>query len=334
MIYALTLFAAFQNPQDEPVRVVTTLGVLKYVAEQVGGDRVRAAALAPAGQDPHTIVPTPDLQRKAAEAQLFVQVGRGLELWAKNVIDGSGNTKIAPGQPGHVWASTSCPLLELPKELSREWGDIHPEGNPHVWLDPLSIRIIAANVCEALCKVDPAGAESYRKNLESFDRRVADALYGKELIEAVGWKRVGILDRRLKGGELDDHLKDRGLTDKLGGWLAKARPLKGAKVISYHKTYIYFAQRFGFDIVAELEERPGIPPTAAHRDKVVELAKLHKVKAILSDNFYPRGAADYVARETGAKALATYIDVGAAEEVSDYFKLIDRLLEPLVEAVK
>lgn len=334
MICAVTLFAALQNPQDEPVRVVTTLGVLKYVAEQVGGDRVQAAALAPAGQDPHYIVPTPDLQRKASEARLFIQVGRGLELWAKNVIDGSGNTKIAPGQPGHVWASTSCPLLELPKELSREWGDIHPEGNPHVWLDPLSVRVIAANVCEALCKVDTAGAEAYRKNLEGFERRIADALYGRELVEAVGWKKLGILDRRLKGGELDEYLKDRGLTERLGGWLGKARSLKGAKVMSYHKTYIYFAARFGFDIVAELEERPGIPPTASHRDEVVKLAKQHGVKAILNDNFYPRGAADYVARETGAKVIVACIDVGASEEVSDYFKLIDRLLDPLVEAVK
>lgn len=320
--------------RKEPVEVVTTLGHLKWAAEQVGGDRVRVIALAAPGQDPHYIVPTPDLQRRAARAEVFVQVGRGLELWAKNVLDGSGNSKIQPGSPGHVTASTSCEILELPKELSREWGDIHPEGNPHVWLDPLNMRIVASNIAAALSKVDPGGAETYRKNLEALDRRLWEAMFGADLVSSIGVGRMGVVERRLRAGELEEYLKDRGLLEKLGGWLARARALRGAKVVSYHKTYAYFARRFGIEVVAELEERPGLPPTASHRDRVVELTKRHGAKAILNDNFYPRAAADYVARETGAKVIVAAIDVGASEDVPDYFRLIDRLIDSLAEAMK
>jgi zinc/manganese transport system substrate-binding protein len=330
----LTLFALLAQDGKESLQVVATLGHLKWTAEQIGGDRVKVDALAPAGQDPHYIVPTPDLQRRAGRADVFIQVGRSMELWAKNVLDGSANSKIQPGQPGHVVASTSCELLELPREFSREGGDIHPEGNPHVWLDPLNMRVVASNIADAFSKVDPAGAETYRRNREAFDRRLWDALFGPDLVSAVGAGRMGVLERRLRSGELEEYLKDRGLLDKLGGWIARARPLRGAKVVTYHKTYSYFAKRFGIEVVAELEEKPGLPPTAAQRDKVVEIARRHAVKAILNDNFYPRAAADYVARETGAKVIVAYIDVGALEEVPDYFRLIDRLLDSLLEAVK
>lgn len=333
-LFSLTFLLFPAQDRKDPVQVVATLGHLQWAAEQVGGDRVRVVALAAPGQDPHHIVPTPDLQRKAARADVFVQVGRGCEPWAKNVLDGSGNSRIQPGAPGHVVASTSCELLELPKDLSREWGDIHPEGNPHVWLDPLNMRIVASNIAAALVKVDPAGAETYRKNLEALDRRIWEALFGSDLVAAVGAGRMGVLERRLRAGELEDYLKDRGLLDKLGGWLALARSLRGAKVVSYHKTYAYFARRFGIEVIAELEERPGLPPTASQRDRVIELVKRHGVRAILNDNFYPRAAAEYVSRETGAKVIVTAIDVGASEEVPDYFRLIDRLIDSLVEALK
>lgn len=320
-----------QEPTDR-IRVVTTLGVLRYAAEQVGGDRVEVEALAPPGQDPHFIIPSPDLQRKAARADLFILVGRRLELWAKKIIDFSGNPAIQSGKPGYLIASTSCSVEELPEQVTREWGDLHPEGNPHVWLDPMNMKIMARNIAERLKKIDPEGAATYDKNLKAFERRLGEALFGKALIEALGAKRIGLLERRLKAGELDDFLKRWKLQDKLGGWLAKARPLRGMKIITYHKTYIYFAKVFGLEIVGELEERPGIPPSPKYRDHVVDLVRRKQVKAILNDNFYSKAAAEYVARETGAKVLVTYIDVGASDEVPDYFALIDRLIEALLEA--
>src|SRR5262249_34299565 len=130
---------------EKPLEVVTTLGVLASLASEVGGTRVHAEALADPRQDPHYVEPKPTLMQKARAADLFIEVGLQLELWGEKVASGSGNPKIQMGQPGRVVASTGVQTLELPAVLSREWGDVHPYGNPHVWLDPLNAKTMAEN---------------------------------------------------------------------------------------------------------------------------------------------------------------------------------------------
>jgi ABC-type Zn uptake system ZnuABC Zn-binding protein ZnuA len=116
--------------------------------------------------------------------------------------------------------------------------------------------------------------------------------------------------------------------------MQRAARLRNLKVVSYHKTYVYFAERFGIDIVSELEEKPGIPPPPQHRDAIVEQMKKEGIGVILNDNFYSRDAADYVASKTGARVVVTYIDVGATESVSTYEKLIAFLLDEVLHAAK
>jgi ABC-type Zn uptake system ZnuABC Zn-binding protein ZnuA len=193
---------------------------------------------------------------------------------------------------------------------------------------------MAENVAEGLKRIDPGHSETYDRNLAGFRSRIHRALFGEELILAVGDKRIATLERRLRAGELHDYLKEKGLQDKLGGWLLKAKTLQGLKVVSYHKSFTYFAKTFGLQIVAELEALPGIEPKPQDRDRVVEAVKRHGVKVILHENFYSLAASEYVAEKTGAKVLKAYLDVGASDDVSDYFKLIDRLLNQIVEGVR
>src|SRR5437867_527296 len=158
-------------------------------------------------------------------------------------------------------------------------------------------------------------------------------MFGEELVKEMGKSGGDILTRKAKSGQLLSWLKSRNLDAKLGGWMRKAQALQGLKLLSYHKTYIYFADRFGFQIMGELEEKPGIPPPPQHRDEVVEQIKREGIKVILNDNFYSREAADYVASKTDAKVVITYIDVGASEEVDTYEKLIRYFIENLTQAV-
>jgi ABC-type Zn uptake system ZnuABC Zn-binding protein ZnuA len=320
--------------QEKKIKVVTTLGVLKYLAQEIGKQKVDVYALAQPKQDPHYVIPTPELIRIARDADVFIKIGMKLDRWAKNVIDASGNPKIQVGQCGHIIASLNVPKLELPQQVSREWGDIHPEGNPHIWLSPVNVRIIAKNIADGLSKVDPSNSRFYQKNFEEFKRKIDVALFGEELLKKFGKRGGDILCRKLRYKTLERYLKRKKVLDKLGGWLKKAEKLKGMKVLSYHKTYIYFADVFGLEIVGEIEEKPGIPPSPKRRDKIVEIVKQNKVKILLNDNFYSRKAADYIASKTGAKVVITYIDVGASREVSDYFGLINYLIKRILEAVK
>lgn len=329
-VLASTPFSrAAQPPADGPVRVVTTLPVLADLARQVGGDHVSVQALGDPRQDPHYVQPRPTLMRKAHDADLFVEVGLQLELWGEKVVQGSGNPRIQMGQPGRVIASQGIPTLELPTQLSREWGDVHPYGNPHLWLDPINASEMAANIATGLERVDPAHAEDYRRGLETFQRRIAESLFGPKLVEEIGASKLERLSRR---NSLERYLERHEMSDELGGWLAKARPLRGAKVVTYHKTWIYFSTRFGFEIPVEIEEKPGIPPSAKHRDHVLRTMRDQGVHTILQAIFYDRTAADWLAQRADARVVVVPIDVGGVEGAADYFGLIDTILGRLVEA--
>ena len=172
------IFAPLLTAQEKKVQVVCTLPTLKALTEELGGSRVNVIALARGDQDPHFVTPTPVLMQKTRQADLLIQVGFSLELWADQVANGSGNPRIFRGTPGRVIASNGISALEVPSVVSREFGDTHPQGNPHVWLDPLLAKVQAANITEALRSVDPGGAAYYESRKTDFFKRVDDALFG------------------------------------------------------------------------------------------------------------------------------------------------------------
>jgi zinc/manganese transport system substrate-binding protein len=313
--------------QDSKLEVVTTLGVLADVAREVGGERVRAESLVDPRQDPHYVEPRPTLMQRARAADLFVEIGLQLELWAEKVVSGSGNPRIQRGQPGRVIASAGIRTLELPSVLSREWGDVHPYGNPHVWLDPVNVKRIAENVARGLEAVDPTHAAEYRANLAAYQGRIDRALFGDALVEEVGGEK---LSRLAEQGRLLEYLERRELTESLGGWLRVAEPLRGRPVVTYHRVWAYAAERFGFRVPIEIEEKPGIAPSARHRDRVLEVIRREGVRTLLQAGFYDRTAGDYLAEKTGARVVEVPIDVGAETGVPTYFDLVQRILDALV----
>lgn len=318
--------APTQAQSEEKLKIVTTLVFLKAIAEEVGGDRVIAQSLSDPRQDPHYVQPRPTLMKRTRGADLFIEVGLDLELWAQKVIDGSANPAIQMGQPGRVIASAGIATQELPEQLSREWGDVHPYGNPHVWLDPINAKKIAENIASALGRLDPAHREDYEQRVSDFKKRIDIALFGEDLLEAIGSRR---LTRLAKQGRLRAYLDRKDLGEKLGGWLKKGEALRGQKVVTFHKTWIYFARRFGMTIPIEIEEKPGIPPSAKHRDRVIQVIREGGIKTIVISSFYDRSAADYVAEKTGAAVVVVPIDLGAAEGVHGYFDLIDYLISQM-----
>lgn len=313
------------------VPVVTTLNVLAAIARDLGGDRVSVSALAKANQDPHTLVAKPTYKVMAKNAKLFVELGLGLDGWASAVTDASGNPGIQMGQPGRVVASEGIATKELPATLSKAWGDIHPQGNPHVWLDPVNAKQLAANIAAGLIRVDPDGKDIYTANLAAFSAKLDDALYGHALVEEYGSSKLERLSRR---GELIDYIKGKGTYAKLGGWLKKAEPLRGLKIITYHKTWIYFCDRFGITIDGEIEEKPGIPPSQSYLASLIKKIAADGVKVLFVDTIYPSKDGAFIAGKTGAKVVASPIDVGGVPGAGDYFALIDTLLDRVLAAAK
>jgi len=325
---ALPASGACARESEPPLRVLTTLGVLADIVREVGGDRVAVEALADPEEDPHYVQPRPTLMKKARDADALVEIGLKLELWADLVADGSGNSWIRTGAPGRIVASRDIRTLELPAVLSRAHGDVHPYGNPHIWLDPVNVRTMAENVAGGLARIDPGHEEGYRKRLRDFQRRLDVALYGEGLVERIGGDRLTRLAER---GKLFDYLERQGMTDRLGGWLAKALPLRGESMVTYHKTWIYFATRFGLEIPIELEEKPGIPPSPRHRNQVIEVMRQRGTKRIVLAGFYDRRAAEFIAGRTGAVVVRVPIDVGTSPRSRTYVQWMDFVLDRLLE---
>ena len=326
---------AFAQGQKK-VHVVCTLPTLKALTEEVGGDKVDVISLARGDQDPHFVTPTPVLMKKTREADLFIENGLSLELWANEVANGSGNQKIFRGTPGRIIASKGIPALEIPSELTREKGDIHPEGNPHVWLNPLLAKMQASNIADALKNADPGNAEYYETRKKDFSNRIDVALFGDELLKLIGIEK---LTRLTLKGELQSFLQSnqlggKPLIDKAGGWLKAAAPLRGLKAYEFHSVWIYFAKVYGIQLMGTIEERPGIPPGPQHVKQIVSRIKAENISTILVDNFYDPALPNNISRETGAKVVLLPNQVEGEPEIKTYFDLMNYLIAQITGAVK
>jgi zinc/manganese transport system substrate-binding protein len=324
------------SAQAKKIKVVCTLPTLKAITEEVGGDKVDVIALAKGDQDPHFVTPTPVLMKKTREADLFIENDFSLELWADEVVNGSGNSKIFKGTPGRVNASTGISPLEVPSVLTRELGDIHPQGNPHVWLDPLLAKVQASNIAAALARTDSSSADYFESRKNDFNNRIDTALFGPELLKLVGIQK---LTRLASTGQLAQFLAENkiggeSLSAKAGGWLKAAEPLRGLKAYEFHKVWVYFARVFGLQLVGTIEERPGIPPGPQHVKDVTERIKNDKIPLILVDNFYDPSLPNNIARQTASKVVLLPNQVEGEPEIKTYFDLIDHIIKKITIAVK
>jgi ABC-type Zn uptake system ZnuABC Zn-binding protein ZnuA len=328
--WAALAFAA--APAGARLTAVTTTTDLKAITEAVGGDRVAVTSIACGYEDPHFVQAKPSYMMAARKADLWVRVGMELEIgWEELVLDGCRNGRIRIGTKGHLDASEGVLRLEVPTtRVTREMGDIHPMGNPHVWLDPLNARLMAKTVADRLAVLDPNGADAFKRNLAAFADALDRRMFGDALVQAVGGDALWALSVK---GTLPEFLARHGLTAKLGGWLAAMRPHRGAPIVTYHRSWSYFAHRFGLRVPIELEPKPGIPPSPAHLAKVVELASAQGAKVILVEPFYSRKAPDFVAARTGAAVLVCPNSVGGAPEATDYPALMDLIVDRLTRAL-
>src|SRR5262249_1456295 len=211
-------------PAFADLKVAPALTDLASVAQFVGGKHVTAQSLCRGFEDPHFVPAKPSLMKAIQHADVYISTGLELDNgWLPLVLPGSRNPKIQHGTKGFVDASQGVQVLEKPTgTVSRAEGDIHPLGNPHYYLDPKALEVVADHLADVFSGLDPASAGDYRANAKAFDGR----------IEA-----------------------------SLKKWQAQLEPYQGAAIVPYHKNFIYFADRFGLKLFATVEPKPGIPPS-------------------------------------------------------------------------
>ncbi len=329
------LLAAPAAAAEGKLRVVTTLTTYADVARRVGGERVVAEAIVQGDQDPHYVRPRPSLAEKLAKADLFVSSGLDLELWVDGLLDLSQNPELRSGQRRFVSAAQGVHLLEVPKVLSQSEGHVHIYGNPHFMLSPLAMKQVARNLAAGLSKIDPEHAAEYAANAKAFGEELDERLVGKELIATLG---AATTQRLLARPESfvefleTKTYKGKPLIDRLGGWMKKAMPLRGRKVVAYHRNWTYFSDLFGLQVVNFIEPRPGVPPRAEHVAAVVEQMRKENIKVLIAANYYDEGNVREIAERVGARAVIVPLYPEGVPEATSFPALIDHLIDTFNQA--
>jgi zinc/manganese transport system substrate-binding protein len=300
VLFALACLGALApaaNAAAASLNVVATTEDLAAIVKEVGGDRVKVESIARGYQDPHFVEPKPSFILKLHAADLLVVVGRELEIgWLPPLVQQSRNAKIQPGADGYLDASLNVTILDMPTgQITRAMGDVHPQGNPHYWLDPGNGRKIAQAVRDKLSALQAADAAYFAQRYADFDRRLAEA------------------EKR---------------------WDGLMAPYKGLKIVTYHRSWPNFAQRFALDVIGYVEPKPGIPPSPSHTLDLMQEMKRQQVKLILVEPYFDLKTPEAIGRDTGAAVLVMPPSVGGVKEVADYIGLFDYDITLLLGAIK
>ena len=265
--------------------VAAALPDLGSIASYIGGDRVECFAIAKAAHDPHSVEVLPTYMVRVSRAEVYLKVGLGLDQWSNQIVDGARNSKL-----NVVDCSQGIAVLERPTaRIDASMGDVHPEGNPHYWLDPENGIIIAQTITTALTNIDPAGAASYEANLLAFATAT-----------------------RLR----------------FAGWKETAAALPRRDIVTYHSSWAYFANAFGLRVAAHVEPVPGIPPTASNLNELVETIRSRQITLLLQEPYFSDDGSNYLNRQTGirvVKLAPSCAEVGSEA----YWRHFDQIFEAI-----
>jgi len=273
------------------LKVVCTYPYIADLARTIGGERVEVIVLAKGTDDPHFVVPKPSFLAKLRAADLMIVNGADLEAgFGPVLIRQSNNPKIQSPETGLLDLSRFITLREVPAVLSRAEGDVHPQGNPHFHLDPHHIPVLARAVGGRLSALDNSGGAHYQRLLAGFLSR---------------W------------------------SEKQAEWDRRLAPLKGKRVIEYHKLFYYFLSRYGFNLIGSIEPKPGIPPSARHLEGLAETARQQGLDFLIQDLYHEAKSARYLSEKTGVPVTTLPHDVGAVQEATDLVMLFETIVQRL-----
>jgi zinc/manganese transport system substrate-binding protein len=291
-ILSVAACLAVAVPAHAALKILATTPDWAALATELGGDRVNVYAATNAFQDVHRVEAKPSLVARARSADLVVATGAELEVgWLPVLVQESGNAHIQPGSPGYFEAAAQLRLLDVPSSVDRSMGDVHPQGNPHVQLDPHNIATIAQALTARLGVLDPAGAAYYQARGADFQGR---------------WQQA---------------------TTR---WEARAAPLKGVSVVVIHKDQVYLCHWLGMREIAAIEPKPGVPPSAGYLAELVTKLSAAPPRIILRNAYNDAKAVEWLAGKINVPIVTLPFSVGGTPEAKDLFGLFDDTLNRLL----
>ncbi|MGC8744789.1 MAG: metal ABC transporter substrate-binding protein [Verrucomicrobiia bacterium] len=298
IITTLLISAITIHAAAAKLNVVASLPDLAAVAKEIGGERIKITSLANGNEDPHFVDPKPSFIRVLNQADVLIENGAELEAgWLPPLINNSRNPKITSyNSPNRIIGIEGVKLLDVPTaRIDRSEGDVHPLGNPHYLLSPENCAIVASHIADSLSTIDPQGSDYYRKNLDLFKQK---------------------------------------LESKIIEWRKMLEPLKGVRVITYHKSFDYFIEYFKLELAGTIETKPGIEPSPSHINSLIPQAKQMQVKLVVIEPNRPRKTPTQVASAIGAKLVICPLMPGGGNSPEDFFGFYDYVVKTIANSLK
>lgn len=265
------------------------------LATEIGHAHVNTFSATTALQDPHYIQARPSLIAKVRQADLVICSGAELEIgWLPALLQKANNRGVLPGNAGYMEASSYVVRLGATGSVDRSQGDIHPQGNPHIQTNPHNIAAVANALGDRMKSLDPDNAAAYEAGLADFSSR---------------WQK------------------------STKAWEDKAAPLRGARAITHHKSWVYLERWLGIEEAANLEAIPGLPPTATHLSNLTRQFEQGGADFIVRSPYQDARPSEWLSEKTGIPELVLPLTVGGTEAAQDLFSLFDDIVDRLLRSM-
>lgn len=257
---------------DKLVVAVSILPQAEFV-EQIGGDKVSTVVMIPAGASVHTYEPTPSQLKDLSNAQVYVEVGSGMDFelaWMDDLLSVNSDMHVVNSSKGIQLRTMGEDEQDEHEEEAENETEEHAEEeehehtglDPHVWTSPQEAKIMVKNIYEGLVAVDPDNEATYKQNYDAYIAKLDES------------------DAKLKAA----------LAGK-----------EGTSFIVYHPAWGYLADDYGLhEISIEVE---GKEPSAQDMQKLIDTAKEKGIKVIFVQKGFSTASAETIATQIGGEVV-------------------------------
>lgn len=248
-----------------PLKVAVSILPQKYFVDQIGKDNVDVSVIVPPGASPATYSPTVQQMTDLSSTKTYFTMGVPFEkAWLPRLSDVNVDLNVVPLYERICLRKWPSSIAEKDTEAAKEADTCRPEKyDPHSWMSPPMVRVMAGTIRDTLVAADPDHADSYYKNYRAFVGEIDDA--DKAVVEALGDKALG------------------------------------KSFMVYHPAFGYFARAYGLKQIAI--EIKGTEPTPAQLAKIVAEAKTMHSKIIFVQPQFSQQAAKTIAKEIGGSVI-------------------------------